>query len=254
MAAPKVKTARKVLGRKRSGYMLATQFPGMPGRCPADDVIAHLQELAGFGLPMRSVARATGFHEATIRDIARGERWATILTRHRAILLAVTHRPTPEQEWVLPIGATRRLRALAVIGWTVPTLAGHTPLPTGVLAELMSARRVSISYETWAAVVALFELLSGTPGPSKLARSRAMAKGWGAPLDWEDLDIDDPRVTAVPSGPPKVTERTRAADRRERARELLESGLSVETAAARLGVTVRQVERYIREIKSENAA
>lgn len=255
MGGPKVKTARKPLGRKHSTYALTTQFPGMPGRSAADDVIAHLQELAALGLPMRSVARATGFHQETILEMVRGKRWATVLTRNRAVLLAVTHQPTPEQGWVLTIGATRRLRALAAIGWTVTTLAAHTPLSAGVLEELMRARQVTTTYENWAAVAALFELLSGTPGPSKLARSRALAKGWNAPLDWEDIDINDPRVMPQETEQePKPDKKAIKRDRREQVRALSGGNLTVQQIADRVGVSERTALRYLAEIRREDAA
>lgn len=249
MPGPKVHSQSQRLGTKRARYTLASQYPGQSGYTDADEAQAHVRELMSLDLPARSIARAAGAHEETVLQLARGAR-TTIRTRRAAALFAVTHHPVPEQGRVIAIGACRRLRALAALGWSSGALAEHTWLSDKVLWSIMAGRHATTSYEIWEECRRLFELLSGTPGPSAPARSRAAVKGWPPPLDWDDeLDIDDPRVTAARSGPPKVTERTRADDRRERAQQLLEAGVSVENTAARLGVTVRQVERYIREAK-----
>ncbi|WP_280330527.1 helix-turn-helix domain-containing protein [Nocardia wallacei] len=238
---------------------MATRFSGIPGYVPSGPIADHIETLAGFGLPLSSIARDAGCTHECVEGVLR-RLWRTTRVRQATAIMAVSHRPNERQEIVLAIGAVRRLRALHAIGWTWHALSAHTP---GLSASLLSqiarpgANRIIMSWSAWATIRDAFEKLSGTPGTqgrAKHARLAAERRDWPAPLDWEGLDIDDPRVTAARSGPPKVTQRTRAADRRELARELLELGLSVETTAARLGVTVRQVERYIREFKSGNAA
>lgn len=248
------------LGRKRARYEMNTRYAGLPGYVAAEPVAEYIDWLAGLGLPMASIARDAGCGEGAVVNIHR-RLWPTTRIRYATAIRAVSFRPNERQQIVIAVGAIRRAQALHAIGWTWRAIEAHAHGVTAAnLSRMTSPRqgRTVAMWSTWAAIRDVYELLSGTPAPKSnaatKARRTAEKHGWPAPLDWEGLDIDDPRVTAARSGPPKVTQRTRAADRRERARELLELGLSVEITAARLGVTVRQVERYIREAKSEDAA
>ncbi|BCK58340.1 hypothetical protein NWFMUON74_61120 [Nocardia wallacei] len=238
---------------------MATRFSGIPGYVPSGPIADHIEELAGFGLPLSSIARDAGCTPECVESILR-RMWKTTRIRQATAIKAVTFHPNERQEIVLAIGAVRRLQALHAIGWTWQALSAHTP---GISASLLSqmarpgADRIIMSWTAWRTVHDAYEKLSGTPGTqgrAKHARLAAERRKWPAPLDWEDLDIDDPRVTAVRSGPPKVTQWTVAEDRRERAQVLSEEGASVEQIAERLGVTPRQVERYLAEAKREDSA
>ncbi|MBF6416916.1 helix-turn-helix domain-containing protein [Nocardia cyriacigeorgica] len=237
-------------GRKRSQFELRTKFPGLPGYLPAERVQAHLRELNSYGLPARSIARDSGLCDFAVRQIIDGL-YPTIRTRNADALLRVGFTPNERQQRVLAIGATRRARALQVIGWPQTEIVAASTLTAAQVAALVRARRTLTDWDVWKAMHDTYEQLSGTPGPSKSARTRAKRHGWGAPLDWEDLDIDDPRVT------PETAEATwaeqRAQTKAERIAEvarLTDAGLSSREIGERLGVTQRQVVRDRREAQT----
>ncbi len=95
-------------------------------------------------------------------------------------------------------GTTRRLQGLVALGWTWTALAerlGVTVQRTRQLAWADTVHR-----DNAAKVAALFELLSATPGGSKVARTVAARHGWVPPLAWGD-DIDDPAAAPEPADP-----------------------------------------------------
>jgi lambda repressor-like predicted transcriptional regulator len=237
-------------GRKRARYEMATRFRGLPGHIPLEPVRAHVDTLHGMGLPLASIARDAGCTPATVRNIHCGV-WAKVRTRHALAIKSVTHHPNPRQQVVLAIGAVRRAQALHAIGWTWRALAEHTPgVTAGAIATMTRPghERTLCAWETWAVIRDAYEKLSGTPGPEGVsamkARNAAKRRKWLPPLNWEDLDIDDPRVRQKRSGPPSgngAAER-RAARRRTVAR-LSQSGLSAEEIAARMRVSSRTIVR-----------
>ena len=95
---------------------------------------------------------------------------------------------------VSPVGAQRRLRALAAIGWSAQRLAAEVGRTEGWIKLLRNARSPSITRTTELRIQALYERLGGTPGPSAEARRAAGVRKWAPPLAWYGRDIDDPKV------------------------------------------------------------
>lgn len=93
------------------------------------------------------------------------------------------------------IVVTRRIHALAAIGWTYDDLAprlGVTGQNVGYLASRSSGMvQRGIAHR----VIRLYDELSMTPGPSNIARLRALSRGWAPPLLWDDDTIDDPNAS-----------------------------------------------------------
>jgi DNA-binding NarL/FixJ family response regulator len=88
----------------------------------------------------------------------------------------------------------------------------------------------------------LYDELSGTKGPSRIAAANAARLGWHTPLAYDE----DGRL--IPEAVPN--DLTRAAERREdlqarvgQVAELTQKGLSTTEIAERLGVTDRTVTR-----------
>lgn len=228
------------VGRKHARYVMQTRYAGMPGYLPADRVRAHVTMLVDeCAMPYASIAADAGLYENAVLDIYHGQ-WDTVRIRVADALMRVTHTPNERQERVLGIGATRRLRALHRIGWPLTTLAEHGPLTSSQLQILTSRPRRTIPWSKWLAVAELYERFSGTPGPSNRARTHGTRKGWPPPLDWEDHDIDDPRVVIV-ADPPKPL--TQSQQRAVRVQALTARGRSATEIAAQLGISVRQVVR-----------
>lgn len=90
------------------------------------------------------------------------------------------------------IGTTRRLRALAAIGYSHRQLQAECGASLGQLSEWRNGKRLTIHCDNASAVAAMYERLSGTPGRSKKSRAAAQRNGWTPPLLWDDGAIDDP--------------------------------------------------------------
>ncbi|MCM6777741.1 hypothetical protein NDR87_30080 [Nocardia sp. CDC159] len=244
-------------GRKLARYELRTRYGGAPGYVPFEPIRDHIASLNALGLPCASIARDAGCTADCVVDIRHG-RWATVRIRQATAIMAVTYHPNERQGLVLALGAIRRLRALYRIGWTWVALSEQTGLTQSNLSQLTRPGRLRtlIPWDTWVAVRDAYERLSGTPGTrgrAKLARREAQDRGWPAPLDWDGLDIDDPRVVVQPSGPAQITARTVARDRRERVKEQMRRDLTARQIAERVGISERQVLRYLAELRKHTA-
>jgi len=235
----------KPKGRKHAKYEMRTPLAGLPGYVPSGPVRAHVRELADLGLPLASIARDARVHYSCIQNINLGLSETTRI-RHARAIMAVTHPPNERQQIVLAIGAARRLYALQAIGWTFPTLATESGLTRDYLYNV--TRYKFTAWETWSAIRDTYERLSGTPsttGRHQMARRLAERDGHPAPLDWEGLDIDDPRVTATRSRPAVFTRAEKTATLRATVAELAAEGLNADQIAHRLGLHPRTIERAL---------
>ena len=119
------------------------------------------------------------------------------------------------------VGAVRRIQALMALGWPRRELAKRAGYAGDAFALLLNGQRQRITIETHQRIVALYEDLCMTLGPSNSSRIRAASAGFAVPLAWDDETIDDP--TARPHGThdtrsrhdldPVVVERVLAGDR-----------------------------------------
>ncbi|OXR39822.1 hypothetical protein B7C42_08110 [Nocardia cerradoensis] len=244
-------TRMETVGRKRGRAQLAAA--GVPGFMPVERVQTHIAGLLELRLPIASIARDAGVTKKTVLNIHHGA-YETVRTRIAVPILRVDFHPNERQGNVLAVGAVRRLRALHALGWTWGRIAARTPgVSQTTISQLARSGTdtVLIAWDTWHAIHTAWEELSGTPateGRFELARQHARKELWAPPLDWEDLDIDDPRVTVTPSGAASgIGLRERADDRRREVARLTGIGLSAEEIAVRLGITKRHVVRYRQE-------
>ncbi|WP_280505791.1 helix-turn-helix domain-containing protein [Nocardia farcinica] len=243
-----IHTSFKPKGRKHAKYEMRTTLAGLPGYVPSAPVREHVHLLHDdFGLPLASIARDAQVHYSCIQNINLGVSETTRI-RHARAIMAVTHTPNQRQQIVLAIGAARRLHALQAIGWTFPAIANEMGYARDALYRISRYRFTA--WETWAAVHDVYEKLSGTPcttGRHRLARNLAERDGHPAPLDWEGLDIDDPRVMAVPSRTTVPSRAERTAALRETVAELRAEGLAPVQIGQRMGLHPRTIERAIVE-------
>lgn len=246
---PSITTTMPQLGKRGSEKLRTIQaMRGIPNTVPAERVRAHLQTLVDMGIAPNMIARAAGVTHSYADRILNGD-YTTISTRYAALLLKVDHHPHPRQEWVLSIGAGRRVQALRAIGWDCEALAEQLDIHPSDIPRVSA--RPFITYEKWLRIRDGYERLSMTRGPSKRAAANAERQKWVLPMEWEGYDIDDPRVK------PKKARRTtsdefqaKLADRKARVQELVNQGFSSREIADFLGVSYRTVERD----RAENAA
>jgi len=159
----------------------------------------HLAVLAAQGMGYKRVAEVAGVHRSTVGRIiwGTGGRPAPPTTRQdiAAKLLAVDADLAAGTN-VPAVGTVRRLQALAALGWSLTGSAAALGMTPQNMASLL--RRPTVRRSTADAVAQLYELRSGTPGPSVRAREFAIRRGWPPPLAWNDIDTDD-RVRGVAS-------------------------------------------------------
>jgi hypothetical protein len=110
-------------------------------------------------------------------------------------------------------GAHRRIRALQALGWSLRDInveLGCANRHTGFASTLLGEATILAS--TLERVIAVYDRLSMTPGPSNLARAKAAAKGYPPPLAWDEDAIDDPRACPRPWLPDHPHGRPRTRD------------------------------------------
>ena len=154
-------------------------------------------------------------------------------------------------------GTIRRLRALLALGWRYSDIAALTPYQMAFIGAVASGRRAMVNADTADLVRAVYDRLSGTPGPSGKTRAYARNRGWPAPLAWEDGAIDDPAAKPIGGAPSRVgldevaihramhgdPVQLTSAERAEAVLRLLARGYTHAQVAGRLGITDRSVAR-----------
>jgi hypothetical protein len=251
-----------VLAKRRKLGIAAGTWQPFVDAAPA---IAHIADLrTNYRMSVDAIAEAAGLGYATVSRLAYPDtgvpiQWG-IRPRVEQAILRTTILDAPDQAWVAAFGAARRLQALAAIGWPDATLA----LEVGVTRQCIRHWRETphLAARNLRRVVALYDDLSMTPGPSDWWRRRAAEQGWAPPLAWDDETIDDPQagpqlggpsvgvddavVARVLAGEP---ESTTAAERVVLVPLLHARGLNDSEAAALLGVwpeTVLRIRRRLR--------
>ncbi len=231
---------------------------GIPAHVPAAQPRQHVNELLGFGMKYAMIAESAGVSSTLIRSIHLGT-YETLRFDRAAAVMRATHTPDPDATWALAIGAQRRILTLGLMGWSHGYIGERLGVTRWAIMEIFtwvnsrtgtSRTRTVIRAQRWKQIADLYDELCMKPGPSKAAATMARNKGAYFPLEWEGLDIDDPRVTPKraryrrESTDKDRSERdTKTAQRRSRVAELTADGLSAHQIAVRLGISQRTVVR-----------
>ena len=239
--------------RYREDVMVAR---GIPREVDIAPVQKRIAELRARGMSFSSIARKAGVSSSVVADIVHG-RGARTRIRVAQAIMSVTYEPSSKLALMAGIGATRRVRALLAIGYRYSDIDVICGFPASTAKNIGCRPDKSVTYETWKRVADGYDKVSMTPGPSALSASRARAKGWPTPLDWETVDIDDPLAH-----PPEVVDkplvvRGTSATKREHmaaAERMFVNGASSKEVAEKLGVSTRSAERWKSEIESKAAA
>lgn len=89
------------------------------------------------------------------------------------------------------LGCQRRIRALAVMGWSREEIGARCGMSAWGISKIL--RQGQLSVDLARKVDAVYRELAWdlAPGPKgHLTRVRARNRGWHGPLDWEDIDTD----------------------------------------------------------------
>jgi hypothetical protein len=215
-----------------------------PRMVPSGPTTEHIRSLVAAGASQAGVARAAGISaEAASRLLHRPRASVQLRTERRvlAVTLDDVLRRRDPQGFVPAIGARRRIQALLAMGWTHKLITEHMTGCRQISHVALNQRGTWIARATHDAVVAAYEELCMTPGPSDLSRRRAIDRGYAPPLAWDEGAIDDPEAT------PDLGESQRAPGRPgvdlEEWALLVRTGESPERAAERCGVTITAVSR-----------
>lgn len=150
----------------------------------------HLVRLLELQWTYGAISKQTGIARSALRDCARRARvWAST---EEAILAVPLTRHVCKNVLVEATGTRRRIEALAYLGWPMSHLEHRFGRCQGRVGKAIATGWVSTAIA--AAVDRVYRELEGTPGPSDIARRRALRCGFAGPAAWDDRDIDDPQV------------------------------------------------------------
>lgn len=88
-------------------------------------------------------------------------------------------------------GTQRRIQALCRIGWPMRIIAAESGVGKGSVSRIAAGYPERVRQPVADAIARVYDHRSGTPGPSREAVRQATARGWAAPLSWDDIDRDD---------------------------------------------------------------
>ena len=226
-----------------------------------DSARTHVQGLQRFGLSLEAISERACLSPSLLAALVYPghQRWGAKITAETMYrLLAVTFDldALPGTRHIAAAGTSRRLQALAVLGWPLSTLAAQLGVTPQAVASYR--RRPTVSVETARTVRGLYDQTSMCTGPSTRSALAALRAGWVPPLAWDEDTIDDPDATPeldqeLPSGLDEVaiwracmgeaTDLT-DAERRHAASTLAGRGLNDSEIAERLEVCSRTVLRW----------
>jgi len=220
---------------QRAYYRELATLKGVRAPVPTEAVANHIEQLLDVGMPLLAIHRASGVAYSTL-DVIRQRRFPTVRAGTADKVLAVRLAMTP-------IGVTRRVRALNVMGWSCADIADVA----GVHKQVVESYRAGgIHYPRVAAhVCAAYEALAMKApvratrydrSRATLAANAARRNGWAPPLAWDDDTIDDPTAT------PDLGAHESGTDLDE-FMFLVRGGEEPARAARRLSVTESAIER-----------
>lgn len=213
---------------------------GLHGLVDPGPVLEHLAALRSLGWTWEQIAAAAGISPHVPYDLHHGT-YRRLRKESADALLSVPLAPAASHRGRDNTGARRRVQALSWMGWPAHEVARRAGCPTSTLRTLVLPGR-RISYALAARISEVYEDLHMVPGPSRGAAGKARGLGFAPPLAWDGGTIDDP--DARPDLGEKVKRRVSAV---QDAEELLGQGYPDDVVAARLGLKVASLKRYMCE-------
>ncbi|MGF2209015.1 hypothetical protein [Streptomyces albidoflavus] len=226
---------------------------GQKRRIDATQTRVWVERLAAHGWNYAQIADAAGTTRVTIRRIATGE--ARNISRHIASGVLAIRLGRPSRGRVDATGTTRRLRALAVLGYPIHAIAEAAAVDISTLQGHLAARSVSVQAPIAQRIASTYRRLCFTPGPSDRVRRRAAARGWYGPLAWDDIDdpASPPSEGEGEQGDVVLSRDELAAYRRAEVEHLGSYGAPAQEIADRIGLAVKGDENILRQLENGQA-
>lgn len=211
-----------------------------------EDAWSAVATMLDRGMSYRQISTAAGINHASFTSRAgewkRGNpRRLQPLTRLALVTAEAATRQT-RPAMVAAAGSTRRLRALAWMGWPIPVIADRTGIHKQTLQMLRSGEYANVSSRIADLLANLYAEISDVDGGDYRARARARNAGFPPPIAWDDDTIDDP--DAQP-GTDLVRLRSAAAGRILRYIDAHRIGLSLDEIATADGISPDAVLRHL---------
>lgn len=239
---------------------------GMLPRPRSAEAWAEIDRCLAAGWSPAAIASASHLPVSTVDNAIRlREQTGRASTWSYGIAERLIGRGEPARGEVSAVPPQRRLRALAVTGWTLGTLADISGLGRRTLTQIRSGEVDRVKALTAQAIGELYDDISLVPGASAQAAAEARGKGWIGPLGWDDIEdlTEDPASAAVGEGAegavdPVAVDRAvsgaaqgaaplTAGERALAVERMTRSGLADPAIAERLGVSRRTVLRIRQE-------
>ena len=205
--------ANTLAARQRTTAIAYGTWSGLVDAGPAR---AHIHKLRAAGLSLKHLAALANVGRGTLDALIYGDPsrelppTARVHARTEERLLAVRFDITalPDTARIPATGSRRRLQGLAVLGWSLPSLAAYTDLSQRKLRAAVTARSLSVATAT--EIAELYDQPRYTRPRSRDADEHAAASTeaqrarearWRPPLAWDDIDTDpdDPVAESAPA-------------------------------------------------------
>lgn len=206
---------------------------------PTDKVLNHIESLMGAGMPLTVIADTAGVHPDTLTKIRGGRK--RIYQDVEQFILAVeppAARMASRSPWVPIVATQRRLRGLAVMGWSTEAIAERSGLSRSQVKDLRLGRSMDVTKATELTVERITSDLVKQPQPmnrsAALTRASAARNGWVSMFAYDDISDpnENPNVTPIETARSRDE---RSEDRIDELRHLINGGEAPESAAVRAG-------------------
>ncbi len=177
---------------------------------PADAARAHVERVRAAGWGLKTISAESGVSYSSLGKLVygfRGRPPSVRITRSTEQRILAVPLPTVRQlgskQHTPAVGAMRRLRALAVLGWSTQEMCRRAGIGYQGFYAVISGRYDTCYVRTWVAIADLYEQLWQTLPPettkgerisARKTRRLAAQRGWAPALAWDDDTIDDPRA------------------------------------------------------------
>lgn len=155
-------------------------------------VRGHVTYLVAQNVSCAAIAEVAGTRRKTVAEIHNGITRRVTADLGRRILAVEVE---GNQRLVPPVGAARRIQALAAVGYTNTELAARIGVAARQVYQWAHCRS-AVAAGNFRRLVVVYDDLSMRPAQdtpaTRYARSVAARNGWVPPLAWDDDDIDNP--------------------------------------------------------------